>query len=145
MPADSESSISLPGVQQQSFRSSPPPYIQFGEMENDNPPHKSDPAGTNSQPPITRPDSAATERPPSVQRINADVNAPQSGPGDREEEDEEADPAEQAEAFDWDDLQLRYHNEITKTSNEEAKLMQEWGELMDVCCLYFSSQVRPND
>jgi hypothetical protein len=135
-PPDSESSIPLPGVYQQSFRSTPPPYSSLEEMDNPNPTHKSDPTGTNPHQPIKRADSGETERPQSAQRVNVDANAQLNSSDDGEESEEEPDPAEQIEGFDWKELHDQYQQAIATASGEEAELMREWAKLMDVCCLF---------
>lgn len=109
-------------------------------MENPGPTHKSDPAGTNpdgnTRAPIIRADSGETERPPSVQRVNPDANKSPNCTDDEEELDEEPDPGNKIVDFDWEDLHERYHRAINTASAEEAELMSEWSELMEVCCLY---------
>jgi len=102
-------------------------------------PHKPEPAGPNQEaekrPPITQADSGETERPASAQRVNADVAEQLTTDEEEEPEEEEADPADEIDDFDWDELHQRYHLAIDTASQEEAELMQEWTQLMEVCCL----------
>ena len=47
--------------------------------------------------------------------------------------DSDADPAEQIESFDWEALREQYHQAVNAASEEEAQLLQEWAQLMEVC------------
>lgn len=87
----------------------------------------------NKRLPAIRADSGETERPASAQRIKADTE--QATTEEEDEEDEDADPADKIDDFNWDDLQERYHQAIDTVSQEEAALMQEWSQLMEVCRL----------
>ena len=74
-----------------------------------------------------------TERPASAQRDrddseqHSDIEVEQKLP-----DDDEADPAAQIADFDWEHLHQRYHDAIKTCSDEEAELMQEWSNLMEV-------------
>lgn len=74
-----------------------------------------------------------TERPASAQRDSddseqhSDIEVEQKLP-----DDDEADPAAQIADFDWEHLHQRYHDAIKTCSDEEAELMQEWSNLMEV-------------
>ena len=80
-----------------------------------------------------RMNSDATERPTSAQRDHdesdqhSDIESKQSAP-----EDEDADPANQIDPYDWNDLHERYHHEINECNREEEELMNEWASLMEV-------------
>jgi hypothetical protein len=80
-----------------------------------------------------RVNSDATERPTSAQRDrdesdqHSDVESKQSA-----SDDEDADPADQINPFDWDQLHQRYHDTINECNREEKELMDEWAGLMEV-------------
>lgn len=113
-----------------------------------NPTLKSEPAPpTAPHPHLKRTDSGETERPPSGQRPPAtdpenDADAIENmstedeedlGAAQQESEDEASDPSEQIDPFDWEGLQAQYHDAIAQVQGEEAGLMEEWGQLMEVC------------
>lgn len=143
-PPESESSIPLPGVLPITIPSSPPPFESspsFEEMDTQGETHKPDPASLDQpadpRPPIIRADSGETERPPSAQRANADAPDPanvdeEAQLDDDDGDDDDADPAEKIPTFDWANLEERYHDAINQCSDEEAELMLEWKQLMDV-------------
>lgn len=80
-----------------------------------------------------RVNSDATERPTSAQRDrdesdqHSDVEPKHSA-----SDDEDADPADQINPYDWDQLHQRYHNAINECNREEKELMDEWASLMEV-------------
>jgi hypothetical protein len=47
-------------------------------------------------------------------------------------EAEPADPAEEIEPFDWNDLEIRYHVAMEKSLGVENELAEEWRSLMSV-------------
>ncbi|KAF2201755.1 hypothetical protein GQ43DRAFT_440280 [Delitschia confertaspora ATCC 74209] len=65
--------------------------------------------------------SADTERPPSEQNTQ------------REETpvEEEFDPDEGLEEFDWEDLELRYHQAMKECEHQQEEHVQEWESLMN--------------
>lgn len=133
-PPESESS--LPTTVTQVFLSSPPITIndkQLPDKMTDNETLKAESVQDEApQELVPRPSSTDTERPPSAQRVNQDAH--DNPPSEHEEvlEDEESDPAVKIADFDWEELALRYHGDIRKCEGNEAELMQEWEELMNV-------------
>ncbi|KAF1836658.1 hypothetical protein BDW02DRAFT_566750 [Decorospora gaudefroyi] len=131
---DHESDSSLPP--HITFPSSPPILTRNTNAANmdQGPAFKSEPPLTQNvetvPPPLRRVGSNETQRPASARRSHdgvdeqADVNAEDLS------EEENTDPAERIEDFDWDDLHHRYHEAIKKCHGDEAELMQEWESLM---------------
>jgi hypothetical protein len=80
-----------------------------------------------------RVNSDDTERPASAQRDRRDGSEEVST---HEEEDvsidEDNDPADEIEHFDWEGLHGRYHDAIKQFNDEEDRLMGEWANLMEV-------------
>ncbi|KAG9188670.1 hypothetical protein G6011_07375 [Alternaria panax] len=74
--------------------------------------------------------SDETERPPSAQRTQDEVDDQVDAASKEQAEDEDSDPAQSIDDFDWDDLHLRYHKAMEGCQNEESELMQEWESLM---------------
>jgi hypothetical protein len=80
-----------------------------------------------------RVNSDATERPTSAQRDreesdqHSDVESKHSA-----SDDEDADPADQINPYDWGNLHERYHDAIKECNHEEKQLMNEWASLMEV-------------
>jgi hypothetical protein len=105
-------------------------------MENAGSSRKSDAAGANAdaaaRPPVIRDDSGETERPTSAQPRGNAATSEQLTADEKQEPGEEVDPADKIEDFDWEELHERYHQAIDTASQEEAALMQEWKQLMDV-------------
>lgn len=80
-----------------------------------------------------RVNSDDTARPASAQQNRDDSAEHSDAEAELEVSDDEAtDPAVQIANFDWDDLHRRYHAMISTYSHEEAVLMDEWANLMEV-------------
>jgi len=135
---DNESESSLPTQAVPTILSSPPILTQNSsllKMDQASAP-KSEPSATQNthtaQPLLRRVRSDETERPPSAQQPGSDTDEALDEDDEDEVNDEDADPAEQIAAFDWDDLHRRYHEAVDKCQDEEAELMHEWESLMTV-------------
>jgi hypothetical protein len=89
---------------------------------------------------MRRVSSDETERPPSAQRTKDEVNDQADADTGEQSEDDDSDPADRIENFDWEDLQLRYHQAMKDCHNEESELMQEWENLMAVLLSLSRSQ-----
>jgi hypothetical protein len=79
-----------------------------------------------------RTSSSNTERPPSAQQSHDDANDQTEEITAEEGDEEESDPADKIPDFDWNNLIERYHTATNKCTDEEAHLMQEWSNLMEV-------------
>ncbi|XPS70357.1 hypothetical protein M3J09_002578 [Ascochyta lentis] len=121
------------------FRSSPPALTQNLSFELD------EMDASNSEP-VAPHDAQQTPERPEYKRINSDDTArPASAQHDRDNseehsdieaehessENEDSDPATQIANFDWNRLHDQYHIAINNCSQEEAKLMQDWSNLME--------------
>ena len=84
-----------------------------------------------SKAPTNFKDHSDDGRPPSGQQAQQ-VPEPESLDSDEEESEEEVDPADQIEDFDWDGLHEKYHTAMNNASAQENALMQEFAQLMDV-------------
>jgi hypothetical protein len=82
--------------------------------------------------PLRRVNSDETERPTSAQQTQDEVDEHADANGEADSEEEDSDPAEKVEDFDWDDLHRRYHEAVKNCHGEEAELMQEWESIMAV-------------
>ena len=78
--------------------------------------------------------SDETERPPSAQQAQHNDHDSADAESESEDEDEESEPADRIDDFDWEDLHHRYHEAMKNCHGEEAALMEEWENLMDVRC-----------
>ncbi|KAG9204030.1 hypothetical protein G6514_001666 [Epicoccum nigrum] len=85
-----------------------------------------------------RVNSDATERPTSAQRDRDQQSDSESKHS--ASDDEDADPANEIDPYDWDNLHERYHDAINECNREEKELMDEWASLMEVI-LSLSSQL----
>ena len=91
--------------------------------------------------PITREDSGDTERPPPSNQQTATIekeprtNTNDNDEKEQEEEDDDSDPSEPVKPLDWSKLEQQYHDSMKQCSQDEAALMQEWSELMNVRAL----------
>lgn len=90
--------------------------------------------------PITREDSGDTERPPPSNQQTATVEKePRTNTNDNDEQEQEeeddSDPSEPVKPLDWSKLEQQYHASMKQCSQDEAALMQEWSELMNVRAL----------
>lgn len=116
-----------------------PPNDSTSKPEpNEHVPH---PPSTTNAP--TQPiDLSDDKRPPSGQQAKRPSEV--EGPAQNEDEgaslEEDIDPADQIDAFDWDALHERYHEAMTNASAQEAALMQEFAQLMNVPCLFYSDE-----
>ena len=143
MPApESDSSIPLPGERQQSLPSSPPfefdAFTNMSDANNDQAP-KAEPSETEpnageTQSPTNQRDSREEDRPPSGQQAQQApiVDTPEIKEDGDMDSDEDVDPADQIDDFDWNDLHEKYHIAMNKASAQEQALMQEFAQLMDV-------------
>ncbi|KAF1948800.1 hypothetical protein CC80DRAFT_421722 [Byssothecium circinans] len=106
-------------------------------METDTRTNKSAPpqgSATRQAHPTTlkRAGSGETERPPSAQQLNTAATNEVVDLGEEvESQEDDWDPGEEIEEFDWNALHERYHTAINQASDEEGKLAEEWASLMD--------------
>ena len=70
--------------------------------------------------------------PPSAQQVQSNANTNIDTETEDGEEDSDSDPSERIANFDWDGLHERYHDAINKSKDDEAELLQEWSNLMNV-------------
>lgn len=94
------------------------------------------------RPPMRRVSSDETERPPSARRTQDEVDDQADAATEEQPEHDDTDPADRVEDFDWEDLELRYHQAMEGCHNEESELMQEWESLMAVLLSLSRSQWR---
>jgi hypothetical protein len=137
---------SLPTEIVTTYPSSPPfttrkpsPEEVLFEMNGDPAPKDEQPASEHlnsqaSQAAHQRTDSGDTERPPSGQQNHESIDDDMQENTAEEQDGDDSDPADMIEEFDWNDLIQRYHAAMNKCTDEEAHLMQEWSNLMDVRC-----------
>lgn len=136
--SDDESESSLPPHTLPTFPSSPPILSQVSKTTkmDTGPAFKSEPPLTQDaptmRPPMRRVSSDETERPPSAQRTHDEVHGQADADTGMQSEDEDSDPAVKIENFNWEDLEVRYHEAMKVCHNEESELMQEWESLMAV-------------
>jgi hypothetical protein len=132
------SESSLPSHTLLNIPSSPPVLTHDSKIASmdKGPDFKSEPPLTQDaqavRAPLRRVNSDETERPTSAQQTQDEVNEHSDANGEADPEEEDSDPAEKIDDFDWDDLHRRYHEAVKKCHGEEAELVQEWESLMAV-------------
>ncbi|KAF1969030.1 hypothetical protein BU23DRAFT_478396 [Bimuria novae-zelandiae CBS 107.79] len=102
------------------------------------PTHKSEPvemaptAGETPAPSKLK-DPSDDDRPPSAQQAQQvpEEDAPEPDEGEGETSEDDIDPAEQIEDFDWNKLHEKYHEAMNDASAQENALMVEFAQLMD--------------
>ncbi|KAJ4345792.1 uncharacterized protein N0V89_011927 [Didymosphaeria variabile] len=75
--------------------------------------------------------STEEARPPSAQHAQQTPEVDNLESSDIEEEESDVDPADEIEAFDWDELHERYHRAIGTATEQEQELLHEFAQLMD--------------
>lgn len=131
MKAQSELSLPTEAV----FRSSPPAFnnipdeILMEDQHETNSQPLAQVASQGERPTATaRNSSTDTQRaPPNAQHTTTHAQALSSE--DAEMEDDDSDPAEQIQDFDWDELLSRYHAAMAECEENQVALMQEWEDL----------------
>jgi hypothetical protein len=146
--SDNDSESSLPPHTLPIFPSSPPILTHSSnttEMDTA-PAPKSEPALTQDaqdvRPLVRRTHSDETERPSSAQRTKDEVDDEANAATEEQSEYEETDPAEKIVDFDWEDLEVRYHDAMKTCHAEEEQLMEEWANLMDVLLPFLDFSAR---
>jgi hypothetical protein len=136
--SDNESESSLPSHTLPILPSSPPILTQLSNTTemNTGPAYKSEPPSAQDaqavRPAMRRVNSDETEHPPSAQRTQDEVDDQADAATGKQAEDEDSDPADKIESFEWEDLEFRYHEAMKGCHSEESELMQEWESLMAV-------------